>query len=85
MALVSRGTKIICPRCKRHITTVMVDIEQGMAIDESFFGGGLQVIKNGDETRCDECGAPYMFFESIRTEGGWVPDDWTDKGVIDAT
>ena len=76
--VIKRGTKIICPLCKRVIGEVTRDIKMGDVFDSTNIVIYGKEVKDGDPMICPYCGFPFCvettIGAAIRTEHGWIPE-----------
>jgi len=80
--IVRKGTKIVCPLCKRVIGEVTEDLRSGDVIS----GKNIRIygveLKIGDRLLCPYCGFPFGVETPlgglIHTEHGWAPKLFPD-------
>jgi len=80
--VVRRGTRIVCPLCRKVIGEFVRDVESGELLGTSNIVIYGREVKRGDEMRCPHCGFPYCVDVKIgntigavvHTERGWLPE-----------
>ena len=80
--VIKRGTKIVCPLCKKVIGEFVRDVESGELLGTSNIVIYGRELKSGDEMKCPHCGFPYcvdvqigsIIGAVVHTEHGWVPE-----------
>ncbi len=72
--MIKEGTKILCPKCFRHLFTTARDIFANDKIcADMFIAGEQEVPAYGEEMKCHTCKEDSWWFHygALHTEFGW--------------
>jgi len=84
--VIRRGTKIVCPLCKRVIGEFIKDVKEEDTLNAKNIRIYGREVKNGEPMTCPYCGFPYcmdsVIGSFIHTEKGWMPPLFPDHFIM---
>ena len=76
--MIRKGTKIVCPLCRRSIGEFTRDVKEGEVLSAENIEIYGKQVKDGDPMTCPYCGFPFCIETTIgaviHTEHGWIPE-----------
>ena len=76
--MIRKGTKIVCPLCRRIIGEFTRDIKKGDVLGAENIAIYGRQVRNGEPMICPHCGFPFCVETTIgaviHTEYGWIPE-----------
>jgi len=76
-AAIEKGTKVVCPLCRRVVGEFARDLRRGEVITPEHIALAKGEAREGEEMLCPHCGFPFSVVTAIgtliHTERGWEP------------
>jgi len=74
--ILTKGTKILCPRKRHLIGTLNRDVNTGeiFGVNRIDFESGQERVA-GEPSKCKLCSSVYFIQNKLYTDNGWLPSD----------